>query len=400
MKQNEKRILMVPAPLKNPGDGVERFIHEISKRLSSHFDVSGLSVDDAPSLTSDKLSTYHFKTRAFQFPRFVHRWGLVNQIEALYNSRVALAKVLTREEKILIHTHATYAATVAGRHRRRNVRWVCTIHGFRGEDLRYEKGSLIRASVLNSVLRCVYGGADHYTVFSSGDAAALSRIYGVDHNKVSVVPLGVDAAFYSKPLRPQEAQRLEVRYSLNQPLRILFLGHADRSKHCPVLIDAFNEISLEFRDVMLILATRFGNGLYMIREKVRNSPFQKRIRIISDRLSESDLKTLQRLSDVFVNLYERKYAASTALIEAMAAGAAPIVLKGTAQADAIGPNAGLAVNQPSVIELTKALRLLLGDDGLRHRISNDAKALALREHDWQSVVVPRLIQVYERLEPE
>jgi glycosyltransferase involved in cell wall biosynthesis len=105
-----------------------------------------------------------------------------------------------------------------------------------------------------------------------------------------------------------------------------------------------------------------------------------------------DPMTILRLSRVFV-LPSRFEGMPNALLEAMACGLAPIVTDASpGPLESIRHNeTGLVVRSEDVAALAEAMRLLASDDGMTHRLAEQAGAY-IKKHDW-SVIEPQWLQV-------
>lgn len=399
----QARLIMVPAPPKFPTEGVGRHILEISRRLSVAFQVTGVDVQGAPWDCLSSKNGYRTVTyqRFFDFPSL--RTGSTFLDSALYNLtlmtnfRSAVTAAL-KESRVpaVVHTHGFWSATMA-RRPRGNWKWVATVHGFRQLDLRYEANSLIRAGLLQGVLRKAYAGADHYTAFTAKDAVMLASLYGVEQRRITVVPHGVNSDFFAKRASVEEIRSIEEKYSMRFSPRVLFFGSANADRHLPLLVEAFKDTLVQTKgECMLLMLSTWGDDLHNVRRVIRDSDIHK-IKLFENAVSETELRSIYQSCQIFVTLYTRRFGVSTALLEAMAAGEVPVVLRNTAQADVVDESCGVVLDRLSAPEIADALSRLVSDDKLRRRLGSNAAQKMCNEHDWDRVVVPRYSSIYHAL---
>lgn len=216
--------------------------------------------------------------------------------------------------------------------------------------------------------RKVMQGASALAPWSHWTAESLVSDYGVDPQKVEVIPPGVDMARWTPGDR-----------SVDGPMQLLFVGGEFARKGGQILLEAFAALPAGAADLAIVT-----------RDPV---PRQAGVRVY-DNLSPNDdeLMSLYRRSHVFVlpSLWE------TFGIAAVEAGASGLALVATSVGGldelVIEGDTGFHVAAGSVDDLALQLSVLSADPDLRARLGAAARTRALTEFD-ASVNADRLIQL-------
>jgi glycosyltransferase involved in cell wall biosynthesis len=176
--------------------------------------------------------------------------------------------------------------------------------------------------------------------------------YGVDPQKIEVIPPGVDLTRWIPGARHETG-----------PLRILFVGGDLNRKGGDVLLRAFRTLSAGTAELILVTKTQVQpeQGVRIYNDLQPNSPV---------------LMNLFRTSDVFV-LPTAAEAFGIAAIEANAAGLAAIVTAVGGLTDIVvdGEN-GFLIQPDDVKTLSHRLCMLAADPGLRERMGRAARQRA------------------------
>jgi glycosyltransferase involved in cell wall biosynthesis len=148
---------------------------------------------------------------------------------------------------------------------------------------------------------------------------------GVEHDRVHVVPNGVDL----DELSP-EGPRAELPDAV---LRLLFVGGTISRKGADVLLAAYDEAFAGRDDVLLVIKDLGGQSYYRgltmsdaLRERAASGALP-RVHYLEDELSRSELAALYRACDVLVHPY-RGEGFAMPVLEAMACGLPTVVTDG------------------------------------------------------------------------
>ncbi|MDA4126812.1 MAG: glycosyltransferase family 4 protein [Thaumarchaeota archaeon] len=220
---------------------------------------------------------------------------------------------------------------------------------------------------------------------------------GAPSSRVSVIPNGVEAVHFEKA----DFQAFIKKFSLEGKRVLLYLGRINRTKGVEVLLRAFAKASPKIPDVQLVVAgpatgpgeVRYSDNLRALSDTLGIS---ERVSF-TGRLSEADkLAALEYCSAlVLPSLYEPY---GIVLLEAAAHGKPSIATKTDGPISLIrnGVN-GLLVDPGDEQSLAGALSLLMNDEGLRSKLSAEAR-LTASEFRWERIV-DKIEGVYSSVRP-
>ncbi len=220
---------------------------------------------------------------------------------------------------------------------------------------------------------------DNLIVFSEG----LKDFYnnrGVDKNKLSVIPNGINTEFF-KP----GPSLFKKKYSIKNA--VVFLGRITLVKDPRVLIESFLEINPP--DTKLIIV---GTGDLLI--KLKNNFKDDRIiftGLIKDEKTKLDIL---RAGNIFV-LPSRFEGMSLALLEAMSTGLACITTD-VGNNGALLKNAGITIPASHLkTNLTIALKILMENKILQKSLGLAARKKVVKYYS-QTNIMPQYLRLYEK----
>jgi glycosyltransferase involved in cell wall biosynthesis len=395
---------MIPGTTDNPSHGPTRHVYEISKRLGKKgFTVLNLLPcnNAQPTVETIDGSYYLVRIREFDF-RLVQRalkkidfhLGLIPHYAS---HREAVRRFLdVRDRKVILHTHGLGVINQPRKENRLCSRLV-TIHGFGQLDTLARGHAHFKVTLLHSILRNLYQHGDQYTTFSKTMQTMTNRLYGLSPERVTIVPHGVDSGFFSKKVTPAEMEDSEAKFQLDRPFKVLFLGHMTKGKGLDIVLKALKILKQHRSDIMLILKVGLKKDyLEMVRESERLG-IKDHVRVLFGHFSETDLRALYKVSDVFVN-YQLQSGHSTALLEAMASGVPPVIYKHSMNTDIVDRACGILLETLEAEELAGALEVLADDHNLAMDLGRKAMRKMQEDYDWDQAVVPKYASVYRNLE--
>lgn len=223
-----------------------------------------------------------------------------------------------------------------------------------------------------------YSEIDHFLAVTQKAKKALLA-EGVEKDKITVVPLGIDLKNFSLSLKRKN----------KSTLNILFIGRFVEEKGVGDLVQAFLKLKEKKLSVKLTLV---GQG-----------PLKKDfVGIKGVTITKSSYKNISRLysqADIFclpsqtTPSWEEQY--GMVLIEAMASGL-PIITTRTGAINEVCGNSVLYVPQKSPGHITKTLEKLVLDKHLRQRLSSQALKRAKSNYDHRQAA-DRIETVYKSL---
>jgi glycosyltransferase involved in cell wall biosynthesis len=200
---------------------------------------------------------------------------------------------------------------------------------------------------------------------SEFSARQIQRAYGIDPEKITVVPNAVSAVF--RPMQRETArEQVKARFGIPGPY-ILMVGDLQPRKNQVGLIAAFERLLRERPELphRLVLTGQDSWFAERVHEAARRSPASARIHFTGF-VRDEELLSLYGGCDIFVfpSFYE---GFGLPIIEAMACGRAVACSNRSATVE-VADGAGITFDPASTAELTRAMRDLLLDAELRGRM--------------------------------
>jgi len=230
---------------------------------------------------------------------------------------------------------------------------------------------------------------------------ALIKRARVDPQKIFIVPNGVDTEFF-KPNIP--ADDVIKKYGLKGRRIVLFVGRVTCGKGVHLLLKAFKELIVKYKDLKLVIAgpltDHFGEG--------EPSRYAKLLMCYAE-------KSLPRNSYVFVGqidkntlrkLYSTAYvcvlpsyveAFPMVLIEAMASGCPVIGSSIGGIVDVIVKGVtGFIFKKGDYIDLKEKMEILLECETLRNKMSAKSREIVEKRYSW-FVVASKIVDIYRNV---
>jgi alpha-1,3-rhamnosyl/mannosyltransferase len=222
--------------------------------------------------------------------------------------------------------------------------------------------------------------AAHFITVSRFVAEELTREFGIQPDRISVTPLGVDSRF--RPFDVVESRLLMDRLDLVHGRYLLAVGTLEPRKNLSALVNAYGGLPTRLQErVPLVLAGGRGWGEALGAHAAR---LQRagRIRLLGY-VSESDLVLLYAGAACFImpSLYE---GFGIPILEAMASGV-PVVTSNRSAMPEVAGDAALLVDPDDITSIRDAVRQLLEDSSLCQRLVRAGLARA-STFSWQQTV--------------
>lgn len=209
---------------------------------------------------------------------------------------------------------------------------------------------------------------------SSSSKKALIRYYGIDRNKILVVPNGVDTAKFNPSNFSTDVRK---RYGNNI---LLYSGLMINRKKIPVLLKALTGIIKEIPDVHLILTGR-GPLLNPYKNLANSLGIDKYVTFLGF-VQDKELLMYYASSDLFVFPSELE-GFGQVILEAMASGT-PVICANKPPMSKIIGNGGITfkLNDPQDLAI-KVIELLKNREKLRELRENALKLV--KNYAWSSI---------------
>ncbi|TET22652.1 MAG: glycosyltransferase family 1 protein [Candidatus Stahlbacteria bacterium] len=210
---------------------------------------------------------------------------------------------------------------------------------------------------------------------------------------------------YSNPLHPafsiddiliKEKDLQSVKKKSGQAKEILFVGRFAYGKGIDILIDAVGNLKSEFPEIRLAMA---GDGILLeeMRQRVATQGLNKHVKILGFVSASGPLQELYKKTDIAVlpsDSYPEGF--PRVILELWSAGLPLIAtrLAGIPYRVKDGVN-GLLVTPGNLKELTDAIRKLIVDADLRHRLAEGGSRTVKRfTFEHQVDIIKRLVKRY------
>lgn len=205
---------------------------------------------------------------------------------------------------------------------------------------------------------------------------------GVDRRRIVEIPNGVD-----------DTQPVERNQTGRPPFGVVFVGRIHEQKDLPTLVRAVGLV--EARRAGSVTVTLVGDGPLReeIETMVASMGLDERISLVG---ATEDVASHLRAADIFV-LPSRAEGLSNALLEAMAAGLAPVVSEIPGNVDVVEhERTGLFFDPGDEESLAAAIVRLVENPEWRHQLGEEARQAAVG-HYGLSAVAARYAALYGEL---
>jgi glycosyltransferase involved in cell wall biosynthesis len=155
------------------------------------------------------------------------------------------------------------------------------------------------------------------------------------------------------------------KFSIEKPF-LLFVGTIEPRKNIARLIRAFELVTTEFPDLLLVIAGKPGWHFENVFSAMQNSEHRSRIRYLNF-VTDAEKKTL--LSACATLAYPSLYEGfGLPILEGMAAGA-PVITGNVSSLPEVAGDAAILIDPSSVEQLADAIRTVLRDPAKRDKLS-------------------------------
>ena len=356
---------LVPASDSNRGvltiDGVT-----VHRRLSPVKIMHQSSVDDSYA-SRPRLQMAAFMLRSvWQLYRLVERYQLdvIHAHWAIPMGLVATAARWLHRRPVVVTAHGRDLSLVALDGVTRPATWARPLSGF--------------------ALR----SADQ-VIFTTRDYAEVGRGYGVDDQKASIIPNGVDPQRFRL-----DQNRLELHHQLGlapDDLMLLYVGLLDQKKGLFILLDALKGLVDTGIGVHLALV---GDGPLKaaLEERVRSLCLHKNVTMLG-KIRHDNLPGVYAACDLYIqpSLVEPF---GVVVLEAAACGKPIVASDVPGMRRVVTDDMGTLVPPGDHIALAEAIRTLLANPGLRAEMGRQGRRHVEANYSWRSVA-QHTIALYE-----
>jgi glycosyltransferase involved in cell wall biosynthesis len=213
--------------------------------------------------------------------------------------------------------------------------------------------------------------------------------YGVDEKKIILLPNGIELNSY----KHKNNKHVRTKFNLGVNPFLLFVGRLNLIKGPDLLLEAFNKISKDYPDYLLIFAGKDDGLEKNLKAVVKKNGLEKKVRFIG--FVQDKLKSeLYHAADLLV-IPSRLEAMSIVVLESAVTGT-PVLMTDTCGLNEMSGENGAYSVFPDSVSIEDGLRdLLLNNDELVLR-GKKIKNYVESFFSW-SVIVNDYVEMYENI---
>jgi glycosyltransferase involved in cell wall biosynthesis len=233
-----------------------------------------------------------------------------------------------------------------------------------------------KARAINTLSARRATGLSTVSHYSKSD---MVRFYGIEPDKISVVPEGVDTEVFRPVNDPARLSRWREKiFGADAPF-IVYVGKPSKRRNLPALIRAFAELKKEKFPHKLLLVGTALSGAAAFRQVIEELKIQTEVFLL-DYVTHEEMFLVYNAANLFV--YPSSYEGfGMPVLEAMACGTPVIALDNTAFPEFAGGIAYL-LKDAEVSTLKEGMRQILSDESWQRQMSEDGPERAAL-YDWR-----------------
>ncbi len=404
---SKKRILVTASTFpKFVGDTTPPFVYELSKRVTSDFEVHVLVPHSHGSMKYELMSGVHIhRYKFFPSKRLFTDGAILPNLKSnkffylqvpffFLFGLLATYRIIHRLNIDTIHAHWIIPqGVVAAIYKvlcNRKIHIIMTSHG--GDILG------LQSNVMQWIKRWTMNQADVITVVSHALKKQVEALAVIKNIPVEVISMGVDL----KCFHPDKYDdSLKVKYGITGAM-LLFAGRLTEKKGVSYLIEAMPEVLKRCPDVKLIIVG-YGEEDCHLKCFAADLGLTDEDVIFVGAVPNSALPRYYATADLFIGpsvVAESGDSEGFGLVfvEALGSGCAVIASDLPAIADIIIDNVtGFRVREKSSAAISEKIISLLEHKALREQVTQAGREYVLKNFDWE-IVSRRYIDLMQRLD--
>ena len=239
-----------------------------------------------------------------------------------------------------------------------------------------------------------YRQADRLICVSNELRAHLAGRWGVDQQRITVLPNGADVEKFGRPV---DSEAIRAHYGIDGQPVVTVVGGFYEWHDLGLLLECFTRAKQMTPKVSLVLVGD-GDTYAAINQRTRALGLQESVKF-TGQIPHDCVPEILAVSDIAVVPMRKGtagYGASPLkLYEYMAAGKAIIAARTGQNAEVIEHgHTGLLYEPGNADDLTSALSKLMGDSELRRILGQNARREAVENHSWDNYA-EKLERIYE-----
>ncbi|AFM23629.1 glycosyltransferase family 4 protein [Desulfomonile tiedjei] len=229
-------------------------------------------------------------------------------------------------------------------------------------------------------------------VVSQAVEHAIKQTWPTMAKKVRLVGAGIDPKFM--PPDDSRDRKCLDKFGLEETAFFLHISNGRPYKNTSTVIQAFDNIHNDLKDINLIIIGRESSFTGTIIDAIKSTHLQHRVEYLGN-VSDAEMVSLMQHSMglVFPSLYE---GFGLPVVEAMACGT-PVITSARGALGEVAGDAAIIVDPTRLEDIARAMKDIATDSSLRCSLLEKGLARASR-YRWDEVAM-KILQVYEEDTP-
>lgn len=385
------------------GDTEPGFVHELSRRLATAFEVTVIAPHYPGAKreeTLDAVRVIRFRYAPQALERLAYDGGILANLRTrpwtcllvpifIASQILTCTRFLRKCSPDVIHAHwivpQALIAVLARGLRRTSTPILATAHGGDLFGLRGRAGRLLKSYALRRV--------DRLSVVSTA-MRPFAEQAGIAAKKIAVLPMGVDVAHRFTPTTDV----------MREERKLLFVGRLVEKKGVSVLLNAFARLREDLPGVRLDIVGE-GPERAALEKQLTRLNLVNEVRLLGALPQEQLPEQLRRATALIMPSIEARSGDQEGFglvqVEAMGCGCPVISSDLPAVRDVIEHGrTGILVPPHDVDALSGAIRELLTQPAFRTRLATTARQFVCERFDWDKIAEAYIGQINYLIEPE
>jgi glycosyltransferase involved in cell wall biosynthesis len=204
----------------------------------------------------------------------------------------------------------------------------------------------------------------------------LNKFYGLNGDKVKMIPLGSNISIYYPDTSKREAHRATIQIK-NDEILVVYTGKIYDEKKVHLIVEALNDKVFKNKKLVIqIVGTVYNDYKEFLNLKIKNSIHRI---ILTPNVSHEELAKIYNGADICVWPAHT----TTSTLDASACGC-PIICTDY-KSERYKNNNGFGIKDGDLIELTLALQKIIIDEPLRKEMGQNGITLISQEYTWKKI---------------
>lgn len=217
--------------------------------------------------------------------------------------------------------------------------------------------------------------------------------YGVERDRIAIIPNGIDAAQYDRPGSQQAEETFRQQLGIGAAPFILFLGRLNEIKGPDMLLHAFSSVAQRFPETHLVFAGPDGGLQSSLQAFAKREGLEARVHFPGYVGGMEKIGALRAAS--LLAIPSRREAMSIVVLEAGICGT-PVLFTDTCGLESMASAGAGTMVGASADELALGLDLILADRTVLDDTAKRLEVLVRENYSWQ-LQAERYKHLFERL---